>query len=161
MSLREVALETLSNYNPATDNPNQSENIPVGEYDVAIDKADFRVYESGYDCIAVTCKVVGGDYDGREELININVAPNYKVNKEYPFILKKNIKLIGQLLFACDLEPSDEDWEEQHTLGEFLRDNAIGKQFVLQITESKNKKDPSNPYRNYQFIKYAEDDYPF
>ena len=161
MSLREVATETLSSFDPAKDNPNGNGNIPAGEYDVVVEKADFRVYESGYDAVAITCAVVGGDFDGRKELININVAPEYKVNKDHPFLLKRNIKLISQLAFACDMELSDDDWEDQQSLGDAFRERGVGQQFVLNITESPNKKDPSNPYRNYQFLKYEDDGLAF
>lgn len=157
MALREIALETLENYNPATDNPNSQSNIPAGEYDVVIEKAGFRIYDSGYDCVAIECKVIGGDYDGRIELININVAPDYAVNKMHKFIHQRNIKLISQLAFACGIELDDDDWEDQQSLGDAFGNRAMGAQFVLEITESPNKKDPGNPYRNYRFMKYEED----
>ncbi|MGF3066624.1 DUF669 domain-containing protein [Facklamia sp. P12945] len=161
MSLKEIAMETLGNFDPAKDNPNGQGNIPVGEYDVIVEKAGHVVYESGYDCVAITCKVVGGEYDNRNELININVDPETESYKKYPFLLSKNIKMISQLAFACDINLSDDDWEDQLSLGDAFAKEAVGKQFVLEITESKNKKDPSNPYRNYQFLKYAEDELPF
>ena len=157
MSLREIANETLSNFNPATDSVNEMSNIPAGEYDVVVNKAGYRAYDSGYDCIAIEAEVLTGEHAERKELINLNVDPEYKVNQDYSFLLKRNIKLISQLAFAIDLDLSDDDWEDQVSLGDAFAREAKGGQFLLRITESKNKKDPSNPYRNYEFIKYASD----
>ncbi|EFR30706.1 DUF669 domain-containing protein [Eremococcus coleocola] len=160
MSLKEVALETLNNYNPATDNPNSQGIIPAGEYDTVISKAGYRAYQSGYDAVALEFTVVGGDYDGRRELVNLNVDPEYPNNKKYPSFLTKNIKLISQLAFAADFNLDDDDWEDQMTLGDVIGEKAMGAQMVLEITESENKNKPESPYRNYQFLKYA-DDLPF
>lgn len=156
MALKELALETLENFDPAKDNPNSQGNIPGGEYDVVVEKAGFRVYDSGYDCVSIECKVIGGAYDGRKEIINFNVVPEYEVNKKWPGLLKKNIKLISQLAFACGFDLEDDDWEDQLSLGDAFGAKAMGAQFVLEITESENKKDPSKPYRNYRFLRYED-----
>lgn len=157
MSLRDLANETLSNFNPATDSANSMDNIPAGEYDVYVDKAGYRAYDSGYDCVNIMAKVATGDHMDRVEGININVDPDNKTNVDYPFLMKRNIKLISQLAYACGIELEDEDWEDQMSLGDRFARDAMGAQFVLNITETKNKKDPSNPYRNYEFVKYADD----
>ena len=157
MSLRELANETLSNFNPATDSANGMDNIPAGEYDVYVDKAGYRTYDSGYDCVNVMVKVATGDHADRVEGININVDPDNKTNVDFPFLMKRNIKLISQLAWAADVELSDDDWEDQLSLGDRFAQDLPGKQFVLNITETPNKKDSSNPYRNYAFVKYADD----
>lgn len=162
MGLRDIALETLENFDPAKDSPNGQENIPAGEYDIVVEKAGFRVYDSGYDALVIQTKVVEGPMIDRTETINMNVDPGYKVNQDYPFLMKRNIKLISQLAFACDFDLTEDDWEDQQSLGDAFAEKAVGRQFVLKITESKNKKDPSNPYRNYEFMKYLdEDEFPF
>lgn len=155
MSLREIANETLANYNPATDSPSDMDNIPEGEYDVYVDKIGHRVYDSGYDCVNVMAKVVGGDYDGRVENININIDPDYEVNQKYPGLLSRNIKLISQLSYATGVELTDDDWEDQVSVGEKFAMEGMGAQFVLVITESTSKK--GKTYRNYEFQAYESD----
>lgn len=156
MSLRELATETLSNFNPATDEASGFDNIPAGEYDVYVDKAGYRVYDSGYDCVNVIVKVATGDHMDRQESININVDPDNKTNIDYPGLMKQNIKLISQLAWAADVEMSDDDWEDQMSLGDRFAQDLPGKQFILEITESQNKA-KTKTYRNYKFVKYADE----
>lgn len=168
MSLLDIANETLQNYDPK-DNPNEmdNENLPAGEYDVYIDSAGYQVYESGYECIMVKAKVLTGPCAERFEFININVEPNDEVNKKYPFLLKKNIKLIAQFNDVIGFKPTDEDWDNQKSLGDAIEKHAAGKQLILQIETGQTKK--GKTYRNYQFLNYdddssaaiSEDDLPF
>lgn len=157
MSLLEVAKETLQNFDPKKDNPNQMENesLPTGTYDVVINGAEYAVSQSGYERICIKTEVLTGDFSGRKEFINLNLDPTSKVNQDYPFILKKNIKLIAQFCDAIRFEPSDEDWEDQYTLGEAIRPHAQGKQLILEIEQSVTKK--GKTVSNYEFKAYPED----
>lgn len=152
MSLKEVATEALNNFDPATDSPNSADNVPAGEYDIVIEKAGYVIYDSGYDCVAVTVKIVGGDYNERSELINLNLAPESELGQKYPGIIKKNIKLLIQLCYAVEFELSDDDWEDQITIGQALS-AIIGRQCVLTIETGKTK--AGKPFRNYEFLRYA------
>ncbi|MGX7091206.1 DUF669 domain-containing protein [Hutsoniella sourekii] len=155
MSLLNLFKEHTQGFNPATDTASSSSEIPAGEYDVVVDKAGYRCYESGYDAIAITARVVTGEQVDRQELININVDPDYPVNSQYPGLYKQNLQLINQFIYVTDTELTEDDWEDQMTLGAAFTRQAIGKQFLLDITETTSKK--GKTYRNYKFTKYDED----
>lgn len=165
MSLKELANQTLENFDPATDDASQqeSEGLPAGEYDVVLNNIQFQVYDSGYECIAVDAEVLVGDHAGQHEFININLDPDFETNEgirlydEYPFLLKQNIKYISQLAFAVDVTLETDDWEDMVSLAEaFFEQEAKGQQFILEVKKSTNKA-KTKEYTNYVFAKYADD----
>ncbi|RLK63169.1 DUF669 domain-containing protein [Atopobacter sp. AH10] len=157
MSLLEIAKQTLQNFDPKKDSPNQmsNEGLPTGTYDVVINNAYYNAYESGYECICISAEVLTGDYTGRKEFINVNLDPTTEVNQKYRFILEKNIKLIAQFCDVIGFEPSDENWEDQYTLGEAIQPHAQGKQLILEVKQSTTKK--GKVVSNYEFKAYPED----
>lgn len=165
MSLKDLARQTLEDFNPAKDNASEQENdgLPAGEYDVVLKGAQFQVYDSGYEAIAVRVEVLTGEHAQREEFININLDPGFvtsggvRLYEEYPFMLKQNIKYISQLAFATGVQLEDEDWEDMVTLADaFQEQEATGAQFILEVKKSTNKA-KTKEYTNYVFAKYADD----
>lgn len=169
MSLKDLANQTLENFNPSTDNASQQEaqGLPEGEYDVMLNGIKFHVYDSGYECLALDCQVVAGDEIDRHEFININLDPDfvakdekgnpYKLYEKYPNLLTTNIKYISQLAFATGVTLEEDDWEDMTTLDQAFNDQgAKGGQFILEVTKSMNKAKTKN-YTNYVFAKYADD----
>lgn len=155
MSLKDLALETLQNFDPKKDNPNQGEQgLPEGQYDVVVDKAGHRVYDSGFDAVAISVEVVQGDHTGRKELINIDL--DGEAVQKYDFLMKKNIKLIGQLAAVTGVELTPDDWESENTVGDAFR-HAVGAQFILHVEKSTNKA-KTKEYTDYQFESYDDDD---
>lgn len=170
MSLKEFAINALKDFDPSKDNPNtaESESLPDGTYDVYVEKAGHRVYQSGYDAIAIQFSVTTGEYQRQKEFININVDDANEINKKYPFLWAKNVKLIGQLAWACDVKLEEDDWDNQFELGNKLGSELIGKQLILVIESGTSKKGKS--YTNYSFERYddgansidvTDDDIPF
>ena len=155
MSLRNLMQQVTANYDPKT-NPSQAKSIPPGEYDVVIEAVGHTVYESGYDAIAIKAKIVGGDHADRVELININVDPGNETYTKWPNLLNNAIRSMTQFIYATGLQLTDDDWEDQLTLGQAVGE-ALGKQCVLRITETTSKKS-GKTYRNYEFLAY--DDMP-
>lgn len=165
MSLKDLANQTLENFNPATDNASQQEpeGLPAGEYDVMLNNIQFQVFDSGYECISVDVQVLVGDEADRHEFININLDPEFvtsagdKLYEKYPFMLTQNIKYISQLAFAVGVELENDDWEDMVTLAEaFFEQEANGKQFILEVKKSTNK-DKTKEYTNYVFAAYADE----
>lgn len=166
MSLKDLANQTLEDFNPATDDAStqESENLPEGEYDVVLNSVQFQVFDSGYECIAIDAEVLIGEHAGRHEFININLDPDFttkegvKLYEEYPFMLKQNIKYISQLAFATGVELQNDDWEDMISLADaFYREEAKGQQFILEIKKSQNKA-KTKEYTNYVFAKYADEE---
>ncbi|OYQ68290.1 hypothetical protein [Aerococcus sp. 1KP-2016] len=169
MSLKDLANQTLENFNPQTDNASQQEaqGLPEGEFDVVLNSIKFHVYDSGYECIALDCEVIAGDNVGQHEFININLDPDfvakdekgnpYKLYEKYPNLLTTNIKYISQLAFATGVTLEEDDWEDMISLGQAFNDQeAKGSQFILEVSKSQNKA-KTKTYTNYVFAKYADD----
>ena len=165
--LRGTAKEALEQFNPKTDNPNGDgfDKVPAGEHDAVLLNATHKVYDSGWEAFSIEIGVVGGEHDGRKESINVG----FRGDKIPEFVFNKNIKMVAQLAFVSGLELVDADWEDESAL-QWAFKPAVGAQFIMDIKEAPNKKDPSNPYRNYFFKQYenviesltiSDDDMPF
>lgn len=151
--LKGTAKESLESFDPKNDNPNNAySNVPTGEYDAVLINTEHKVFDSGWEAFSIEIGFVGGEYDGRKEFINIG----FQGDKIPEFVYNKNIKLVAQLAFVCGLELTDDDWDNEDNLTWAFKP-ALGGQFLVEISETKNKKDPSNPYRNFKFESYAEE----
>jgi hypothetical protein len=153
MGLKDLANEVLAGFDPKTDNPNAGgfDGLPDGEYDVQLDKVEHKVFQSGWEALSFSTEVTVGEASGRKEFISLGFDEAAVPN----FVLQKNIKLVGKLASVIGLQLADDDWEDETTLANAFQD-GLGSQFILEITSSPNKKDPSKPYKNYDFIPYDE-----
>lgn len=151
MGLRDLANEVLAGFNPKTDDPNAGgTGLPDGEYDVTLDNVEFKVYNSGWEALSLRHEVTIGEQQGQKEFINLGFS-----DKTPDFVLQKNIKVVAKLAAVIGLQLTDEDWDDEESLANAFKE-GVGSQFVLKITSSPNKKDPSNPYKNYDFIAYDD-----
>lgn len=154
--LKGTAAEALQGFDPKTDDPNVAfTNIPAGEYDALLVNATHKVFDSGWEAFSIELDVVGGEYDGRKEFVNIG----FQGDNIPEFVYNKNIKLVSQLAYSCGLALMDADWEDEAAL-QWAFKEGIGSQFIMNITESKNKKDPAKPYRNFTFKPYEKGSIP-
>lgn len=160
MSLKDLATQALDNFNPETDKATSSnEGLPAGTYDVYVNSAQFHVYDSGYECIAIDLVAVGGECDSQHEFINWNLDPEfvtkdgYKLYDKYPKLMEQNIKYVSKFAFVSGVQLSDDDWEDMVTLGTALK-AAKGSQFILTIEKSYSK--AGKEYTNYDFEAYDE-----
>ncbi|EMF0283842.1 MULTISPECIES: DUF669 domain-containing protein [Enterococcus] len=153
MGLKDLANEVLAGFDPKTDDPNAGgfEGLSDGEYDVQLEKAEHKVFQSGWEALSFAMEVTVGESAGRKEFVSLGFDESAVPN----FVLQKNIKLVGKLASVIGLQLSDDDWEDEETLAQAFQD-GLGSQFVLKITSSPNKKDPSKPYKNYDFIPYDD-----
>lgn len=153
MGLKDLANEVLAGFDPKTDNPNAGgfDGLPDGEYDVQLEKAEHKVFQSGWEALSFSTEVTVGEAAGRKEFISLG----FDESAVPSFVLQKNIKLVGKLASVIGLQLSDDDWEDETTLADAFQD-GLGSQFILSITSSLNKKDPSKPYKNYDFIPYDD-----
>lgn len=153
MGLRDLANEVLADFDPKTDDPNAGgfEGLSDGEYDVALEKVEHKIFQSGWEALSFSNEVTTGEASGRKEFVSLG----FDENAVPAFVLQKNIKLVGKLASVVGLQLTDEDWEDEETLAAAFQD-AVGSQFILSITSTPNKKDPSKPYKNYDFIPYDD-----
>lgn len=155
MSLKDYAQKVLENFDPKKDDPNAGSNngLPEGEFDVVLNNVEFKVFEkSGWEALSITLEVTVGEYAGQREFINLGFGEDL-----HEFVLSKNIKVVSKLASVIGLVLTDEDWEDEQTLASAFKD-SIGSQFVLSKTLSPNKKEPTRPYANYDFVAYDEED---
>lgn len=155
MSLKDYAQKVLENFDPKKDDPNAGSNngLPEGEFDVVLNNVEFKVFEkSGWEALSITLEVTVGEHAGQREFINLGFGEDL-----HEFVLSKNIKVVSKLASVIGLVLTDEDWEDEQTLAAAFKD-SIGSQFVLTKTLTPNKKEPTRPYANYDFVAYDEED---
>lgn len=152
MGLADKAQEILQGFDPKKDSPNNSnQNLPDGEYDMVLNSVTHKVSErTGTEWVSLECEVIAGELSGRKEFIGMFFGTGSE------FVTNKAIKSIAQAASVFKIELTNEDWEDEHTLVEGLQP-AIGSQFLLKVVSTPNKKEPTNPYRNFDFIGYEDD----
>lgn len=156
MDLSKLAASTLSNFNAKKDNINGQAELPAGTYNTILERAEHRVYQSGYDCLLFVLTVIDGEYVGRKEFVRASLATKKKDGTDMPdFVVSRNIKLIAKLSAQVGLAVTPEMFAGNETDCYEKISQALypykGKPLTMVITESPNKKDPSNPYHNYDF----------
>lgn len=152
MGLQDLANQILAGFDPKNDDPNAGgfDGLADGEYDVTLENVEHKVFKSGWEALSFTNEVTVGEASGQKEFISLGFAEGTP-----DFVMQKNIKLVAKLASVIGLQLSDSDWEDETALAEAFRD-GIGSQYILKVTSSPNKKDPSRPYKNYDFIAYDD-----
>lgn len=152
MGLADKAQEILQGFDPKKDSPNNSnQKLPDGEYDMVLNSVTHKVSErTGTEWVSLECEVIAGELSGRKEFVGMFFGTGSE------FVTNKAIKSIAQAASVFEIELTNEDWEDEHTLVEGLQP-AIGSQFLLKVVSTPNKKEPTNPYRNFDFIGYEDD----
>ncbi|MEK1356133.1 hypothetical protein HCY81_01710 [Limosilactobacillus fermentum] len=156
MDLSKLAASTLSNFDAKKDNVNGQTELPAGTYNTILEQAEHRIYDSGYDCLMFVLTVIDGKYVGRKEFVRASLATKKKDGTDMPdFVVSKNIKLIAKLAAQVGLAITPDMFAGNETDCYEKISKALypykGKPLTTIISESPNKKDPSNPYRNYDF----------
>lgn len=153
MSLVDRVQKVNETFDATKDNPNAAANIPAGSYNVLVDGVRVFISEkTGYHGLRLSFEVVDDEYAGRKENTIINydeLSPN---GKQIPdFIINRNIKVTSRFANAVGIQLQLEDWADDETSLANALHTSVGKVILMHITESPNKKDPANPYRNYDF----------
>lgn len=135
---------------------NESQLIPAGDYEVMLGKVDHPVYKSGWDCLRFDMQVIAGKFASRHEQLRISLATKTTKGKPMPeFVVSRNIRTIAKIGEMVGLEMKPEYFPDNET-DAYERLTAAfkpyeGKTLHMTIAETANKKDPDNPYRNYEF----------
>ncbi|WP_251547897.1 hypothetical protein [Limosilactobacillus caecicola] len=156
MSLFEAYKKATTNWDAKKDSINQSQAIPEGTYQVMLEQVDHPVYKSGWDCLRFNMQVIKGDYASRHEQLRISLATKTGKGKPMPeFVVSQNIRTIAKIGEVVGLEMKPEYFPDNETDAYEKLVAAFkpyeGKTLEMKITETANKKDPDNPYRNYDF----------
>ncbi|YAB13894.1 hypothetical protein ACT5GY_02640 [Lactiplantibacillus plantarum] len=155
MSLLDIAANTLDNFDPKNDSVNSgSTGLPDGDYLTAVESIEHRSFDSGWDCLQVVFTVLDGDHAGAK-YDRISFATKNKAGKAIPdFILSRNIKFVIKLgsLLGVEMKPeyfaSENETDTHEMLANVLAPEK-GKSVILHVKHRPNKKDPDNPYVEY------------
>lgn len=156
MGLLDAYKKATNNWDAKKDSANQSELIPAGTYQVILEKTDHPVYDSGWDCLRFNMQVIKGDYASRHEQVRLSLATKTTSGKPMPdFVVSRNIRLISKVgaMVGLDMKPEyfpDNETDAYEALVKAFKPYE-GKTLSMKITVTRNKKDPDNPYRNYDF----------
>lgn len=157
MSLLDLAADTLDNFDPKKDSVNSGGNqgLPDGDYLAAVEDIKHATFDSGWDCLQIVFSVLDGEHAGEKEFDRISFATMSKKGKAIPdFILSRNIKFVIKLgsLLGVEMKPeyfaSDNETDTHETLSQVLAPEK-GKTVTLHVKHRPNKKDPDNPYTEY------------
>ncbi|OYS78985.1 hypothetical protein CBG04_07835 [Limosilactobacillus reuteri] len=156
MSLLDAYKKATTNWNAKEDKVNQSQVIPTGTYEVMLGKVDHPVYKSGWDCLRFDMQVIVGKYASRHEQIRVSLATKTTKGNAVPeFVVSRNIRTIAKIGEMVGLEMKPDYFPDNETDAYEKLVTAFkpyeGKTLQMIITETPNKKDPDNPYRNYDF----------
>lgn len=152
MSLLDLMQEIKeSGFDPRKDSAGGQSRIPVGEYAAILEKVDANVAESGWEYIQLIMEILDGEFAGQKEYVSVHFMEEWKGKETPKFVLSRNLKLVRKLATFGKVKQKAEDYEDFYSIAEMLK-KAIGAQVTLEIKETPNKKDPSNPYRNYDFF---------
>lgn len=156
MSLLDIAANTLDNFDPKNDSVNSgSTGLPDGDYLTAVESIEHRSFDSGWDCLQIVFTVLDGDHAGEKEYDRISFATKSKAGKAIPdFILSRSIKFVIKLgsLLGVEMKPeyfaSENETDTHEMLANVLAPEK-GKSVILHVKHRPNKKDPDNPYVEY------------
>lgn len=155
MGLLERANDVLGKFDAKKENANSGNftQLPAGDYTASLKFAGVFGENNGFHGLRLSFEVIEGDHTGEQESTVLSFAEKTAKGKKMPdFVLDKNIKLVARLANAVGYDIQDADFaEEEHSLSDAFEPYQ-GKVIELSIEEVPNKKDPDNPYRNYDFL---------
>ncbi len=156
MGLLDAYKKATTNWDAKTDGLSQRQEIPAGTYQVMLEQVDHPVYQSGWDCLRFTMQIIKGKYASRKEQLRISLATKTTKGKPMPeFVVSRNIRTIAKIGEMVGLEMKPEYFPDNETDAYEKLTAAFkpyeGKTLEMKIIVSPNKKDPDNPYRNYDF----------
>lgn len=156
MGLLDAYKSATKDWNAKDGKVNTAQIIPAGDYEVMLGKVDHPVYDSGWDCLRFDMQVIAGKYASRHEQLRISLATKTSKGKAMPeFVVSRNIRTIAKIGEMVGLEMKPDYFPDNET-DAYERLMAAfkpyeGKTLHMTISETPNKKDSDNPYRNYEF----------
>lgn len=156
MSLLDLAANALDNFDAKKDTVSTSQGLPDGIYNVVVEDISHATYDSGWECVKLVFGVLDGEHAGEKEYDNLSFAEKTTTGKAMPdFVISNNIRFITKLgaLLGVQITPQHfagpTETEVHEALVNVLAPEK-GKTVILHVKHTPNKKDPSNPYTNYE-----------
>lgn len=126
--LLKIAASVLTNFDPATNNADDFEPIPDGEYACLIENVSSKTNDNGTPLISIKCSIIDGDHTG--SLIFIN----YYFGK----LVERTIKQLSELFFAIqDEKLTAENFQNLETITDKISE-INGSTVLVTKTTQKN-----------------------
>ena len=156
MSLLNIAKEIKeSGFDARKDSANGSfESIPAGEYPVMLYNASFNVSDSGWEMLRYVFRVIGGEFDEKEERANFGTVDQWN-GKDLSWALERTVKFFQKAVILAEDELLNSDFEDGQSLCDALNRKAVGSMYTLIITENTGKN--GKIYRNYDLMEAPEE----
>lgn len=143
-------LETLkkakqAGFDPKTDKINNGGLLDTGVYPVRLLSAERDVNKRMQEQVVVKLEVVSGEFAGRKETIFLSFESTLP-----EFVLEKNAKILLSLVERAGIKTGKGDLNDEEATAQTLQ-RGLGNQFKMDLKVTPNKKNPSYPYRNYEF----------
>lgn len=133
--LLNIATKTMEKFNPATDNVDDFEKIPDGEYNCLLEEVSARKSEkTGTNWISLKFTILDGDYENR--LLFVNYFFTEKT-------MERSIKAITKLAYEFGYEIPLDSFSSLEALAETLNSMAGNQAIVSQKTSKSG-------YANYR-----------
>lgn len=142
MSLKELAQEILEQgFNPKTDPVSGDYEWPDGVYDGLLTNVSWRTNDKGTEWVSFEFEILNEGYEGRKYFGNIFFS-NEKM-------LQLNIKKTMKTASVLDVELTAEDFEDENTLVEKLK-QGIGNECMIELKTNKK-----GTFQNWETIESA------
>lgn len=176
MSLLDIAKQLKANgYDPRKDKVNNSnQHLPGGEYIVVLTGVEARVANSGWESINYAFEVRDPEspYNGRTQYVGMGTLDTWKKDgktMDLSNLVETTVKFFHKALALAGDTMTGGDLEDNKTMEDALKRQAVGRKFILVIGEF-TKRDKSTGY-NYDLEEYqgvqessqeiSDDDLPF
>ncbi|KAI4309875.1 hypothetical protein [Lactobacillus intestinalis] len=132
------------------------EKIPAGTYKVSLDGVTHNATKDR-DFLMLSFLVIEGKYEGKKESIFPTLAQTTSKGNPMPqFVIARSISMLQVIGEMVDMPIPDSDFDHDSETDAYedlaaTLTPAKGKVLMMTIKESPNKKNPDNPYRNYEF----------
>lgn len=136
-------------FDPKKDNVASDDRLKAGTYPVRLKSAQAGQTKKGQDQIAIVLEVTSGKDAKRLEFINMSFDEGLP-----DFVKEKNGRILLKIGAMADVEFTNSDLQDEYSTADALA-RGVGAQFQMKLTISENKKNPSYPYRNYEFENFG------
>jgi hypothetical protein len=122
----------------AKDGNNTYEDLPVDDYEVAVEKLELKANKDGKPMLSVWFKILVGNYEGRLMFLNQMLTSGFGIHKANEFLNS----------LESGLEVSFEDFGQYGALIDSVKDAITGKhEYLVEYSKTVSKGNTYNQYK--------------
>lgn len=127
-NLLDIAKKAMENFDPKTDDVDNFEKLPDGEYQCLLESVEYKKNDKGTNWISFDFSVMSGDYENRRIFVNYFFTEK---------TTERSIKALTKVAFQFGYDLPIESFTSYETLAETLNAMA-GNQAIVEQKTSKN-----------------------